>query len=77
MADLHVKNFPDDLYEHLRRYALESNRSVSDVVLAAVERELTRWEWQKRLAKHPEADLGVSAVTLLAEERSLRDAELG
>ena len=76
MAALHIDNIPDDLYERLHQCALESNRTVSDVVLAAIERELARWDWRKRLAQRPATDLGVEAADLLREERSLRDAEL-
>ena len=77
MADLHIDNIPDDLNNRLRRYVIETNRTVSDVVLAAVERELVGWEWRKRLDLRPTADLGVEAAALLHEERSLRDLELG
>ena len=70
-------NTNDDLYERLHQCALESNRTASDVVLAAVEHELTRRDWRKRLAQRPKTDLGVEAADLLREERSLRDAELG
>ena len=76
MANLHMNNIPDDLFERLRRYALESNQSVNDIVLTAVEHELTRREWRKRLAQRPKTDLRVEAVTLLVEERSLREEEL-
>ena len=76
MAALHIDNIPDDLYERLSRYALESNQSMNDVVLAAIERELARREWRKRLAQRPKTDLGVEAATLLHEERALRDIEL-
>ena len=48
---------------------------MSEVVLVAVERELARWEWRKRLSQRPKTDLGMEAATLLAEERSLRDLE--
>ena len=77
MANLQVRNIPDDLYERLRRHAHEHNLTMSEVVLIAVERELARWEWRKRLAQRPKTDLGVEAATLLAEERSLRDLETG
>ena len=73
MTDLNVHQIPNYLYERLRRYALESNLSVNDAVLNAIECEL---EWRQRLAKRPETDLGVAAVELLVEERALRDAEL-
>ncbi len=46
---------------------------MSAVILAALERELMRWEWRERLARRPRTDLGVTAATLLAEERSVRD----
>ena len=77
MVNLHVRNIPDDLYERLRRHARENNCTVSMVVLSAVERELVRWEWRKRLAQRPTTDLGVDAATLLAKERSHRDLETG
>ena len=77
MADLHIENIPDDLCKRLHQCALESNRTVSDVALAAVEHELARWEWRKRLDQRPGADLSVQAAALLHEERLLRDLELG
>ena len=76
MADLHIDNIPDDLYERLSRYALESNQSMNDLVFAAIELELERWDWRKRLAQRPKTDLGVEAATLLTEARALRDLEL-
>ena len=77
MANLHFRNFPDELYERLRRHARENGRTVSAVVLSAVERELERLEWQERLARHPTTDLGIDAATLVAEERLRRDREIG
>ena len=50
---------------------------MSAVALTAIERELERWEWRKRLARRPETDLGVEAATLLMEERARRERELG
>ena len=34
MATLHVRNFPDDLYERIRRRAREQNRSISAEVVS-------------------------------------------
>ena len=76
MANLQVKNISDDLHDRLRRHARENNCTISAAVLTAVERELARWEWRKRLAQRPETDLGVEAAALLVEERSLRDVEM-
>ena len=77
MANLEIKNMPETLHERLRRYALENNCTMRAVVLAAIERELARWEWRKRLDLRPETDLGVEAATLLEEERTRRDGEIG
>ena len=73
MGNLQVKNIPEDLHERLRRYARESNSTISAAVLAAVEYELARWEWRKRMDQRPETDLGIESAELLREERSLRD----
>ena len=76
MANLQVRNISDDLHDRLRRHARENNCTISAAVLTAVEQELARWEWRKRLAQRPETDLGVEASALLVEERSLRDVEM-
>ena len=76
MANLQVRNMPDDLHERLRRHARENNCTMSAAVLVAVERELERAGWRKRLAQRPRTDLGVEAAVLLAEERGVRDVEI-
>jgi hypothetical protein len=38
MPILHVRNIPDDLYEHIRRQAQEQNRSISAQVVYLLER---------------------------------------
>lgn len=70
-----MKNIPDALYERLRRHALESNRTIREVVLTGLERELAVREWQDLLAGRPETDLGGSASALLAAARSVHDGE--
>jgi plasmid stability protein len=77
MANLQVKNIPDDLHERLRRHARENHRTISAAVLAAIERELARWEWRQRLDQRPKTDLGIEVAALLTEERALRDMETG
>ena len=76
MANLQVRNIPEDLHERLRRHAKETNSTMSALVLSAVERELDRREWRERRARLPKTDLGVDAATLIAEARAERDAEL-
>ena len=77
MANLQVRNMPDDLHERLPRHARENNRTMSAAVLTAVERELARWECRKRLVQRPKTDLSVEAAAMLVEERSLCDMETG
>jgi plasmid stability protein len=76
MANLQVKNIPDTLHQRLRRYAREHKCTLSDVVLSALERELTRREWHERLAQRPTTNLGVSAASLLEQERQQREQDL-
>ena len=73
MANLQVKNIPDELHERLRRHARERNCTISAAVLTAVERELDRWEWRARLAQRPRTELGVTAADLLQAERENRE----
>jgi plasmid stability protein len=75
MANLQVKNVPDTLHQRLRRYAHEHKCTLSDVVLIALERELTRREWHERLAQRPTTDLGASAASLLEQERQQRERD--
>lgn len=77
MANLQVKNVPDVLHERLRRHAQEHNITLSAAVLNAVERELARAEWRRRLAQRPTTYLGVAAADLLVAERAERETELG
>jgi len=76
MANLQVKNIPDSLHKRLRRYAKRRNTTLSDIVLKAIEKELTHGEWLERFSKRPETDLGISAASLLEEERMEREKEL-
>lgn len=76
MANLQVKNMPEALHTRLRRYARQRHQTLSDVALAALEREMNRCEWYERLAQSPPTDLGVSAASLLEEERGERQREI-
>ncbi|MDE0230574.1 MAG: hypothetical protein OXJ62_17110 [Spirochaetaceae bacterium] len=75
--DLLVKNVPQELHERLRRHARASRRTMSEVVLDAVERELARQEWQGRFAGRSTTKLGVPAAKVLEQERAGRDEQLG
>lgn len=70
MANLQVKNLPDALHERLRKYAQAQHRTISDIVLEAIRREMDRYEWRAKLAQRPASDLGDSAASLLEQERT-------
>jgi plasmid stability protein len=69
MVSLQIRDLPEPLHNRLRRYARQHHRTLSHVVLDAIERELDRCDWYERLAGRPQTDLGVSAASLLEEER--------
>jgi plasmid stability protein len=76
MANLQVKNLPAALHERLRHYSRKHRRTISDIALEAIEREMARYEWQDKLSQRPVTDLGDSAASLLEQERRQRDREL-
>ena len=73
MPHLQVRNVPEDLYARLRRCAREDECAMSAIVLAGLERELLRREWQGRLEGRDKVDLGIPAADLLVDERQVRD----
>ncbi len=72
MASLAL-DLPEELLDRLRRGARENRLTIREVVLAAIERELARWEFREDLAARPKTDLGISAARLIREERSRRE----
>jgi hypothetical protein len=77
MANLQVKNVPAVLHRKIQAYAKRRNRTVRDVVLEAVTREIDREEFRARLAKRAPVELGRPAARSLEEERRARNRELG
>ena len=69
MANLHVKNVPEPLYLRLKQVVRAQNRTLSDFVLKAVQRELARVAFHQQLAERPRTDLEVSAASQLEEAR--------
>lgn len=76
MANLQVKNIPESLHQQLRRCAKQRKSTLSEVVLEAVKREVARSTFQDQLNKRPSVVLGVSAASLLEEERGQRSQEI-
>jgi plasmid stability protein len=77
MANLQVKNVPEGLHRRLRRHARRHGRTLRDIVLDALAREIERIEFRERLARRSRVDLGRSAARSLEETRSERARELG
>jgi plasmid stability protein len=77
MANLQVKNVPEPLHRKLRAYANRRGRTVRDVVLEALTREIDREEFRARLAKRTPVDLGRRAAQTLDEARAEREKEIG
>jgi plasmid stability protein len=77
MANLQVKNVPEPLHREIRAYARRKGRTVRDVVLDAIVREIEREKFRARLARRKPVDLGRAAARTLEEARAERDRELG
>ena len=76
MANLQVKNIPESLHQELRRCAKRRKSTLSEVVLEAIKREIARSTFHDRLVKRLPVELGVSAASLLAEERHQGNQEI-
>ncbi|MFZ5471069.1 MAG: FitA-like ribbon-helix-helix domain-containing protein [Myxococcota bacterium] len=76
MSNLQVKNVPERVHRRLRALAAKRGSSVRDVVLAAVEKELARDEFERRLAGREPVDLQRPSARTLEEVRSERTQEL-
>ena len=75
MANLQVKNVPDALYRKLRQQARRQGRTIRDLVLDAVQREVGREEFRLRLERRRPVDLGEPAARALEAVRADRDLE--
>jgi plasmid stability protein len=76
MANLQVKNVPDGLHRKIRSYARRRGRTLRDVVIDALARELKREEFRARLAEREPVDLDDPPARALGEARRERDREL-
>jgi plasmid stability protein len=76
MANLQVKNVPAPLHRKIRAYAKQRGRTVRDVVLDAVRRDIERFEFRARLAKREPVDLGHPAAQTLEDVRAERERTL-
>ncbi|MFL5309800.1 MAG: hypothetical protein ACJ79H_05025 [Myxococcales bacterium] len=71
-----MKNVPADLYRKIRRYAKRQGRTLRDLVLEAVQREIARSEFHERLVRREPVDLRQPAARTLEEIRTEREGEV-
>jgi len=76
MTNLQIRNMPEDLHQRLRDHASAQRRTMSEIAVQAIERELARESWRTHLATRSPVNLGVNAGTLLEETRRQRDSDL-
>lgn len=72
MTNLQVKNIPARLHRRLRKCAHEDGRTIRDIVLEAVAREIAHREFSRRLATREPVELKRSVASALDEVRSER-----
>ncbi len=76
MANLQVKDVPERLHKRIRAYAKRRGRTLREVVLEAVVRDLERDEFLVQLAKRKPVDLGGTAAETLEDVRGERRRSL-
>jgi hypothetical protein len=79
MANLQVKNVPEEIYAELRRRAELEHITIRDYVLRLIKRDQERMhpiEWLERLHTREPVYTGQSAADGIAEDRAEREAHL-
>jgi hypothetical protein len=76
MSNIQVKDVPESLHRKLRAQARRQGRTLRDLILEAVRREVEREEFRLRLLTRRPVDLGRAAAAALGEAREERDKDL-
>ncbi|MFN2426771.1 MAG: hypothetical protein ABR587_10050 [Candidatus Binatia bacterium] len=76
MANLQVKDVPDELHERLRNCAARRGTTIRDVVLEAVRHELEHERFLAQLETRTSVELGAPIADLLRDEREERERRL-
>jgi len=76
VANLQVKDVPDELHVQLRNCAARRGKTIRDIVLGAVRHELDHESFLARLETRSTVELGVPITDLLRDEREERDRRL-
>jgi antitoxin FitA len=73
MANLQVKNVPEDVHRRLRDSARRRGKSLRELVLDALAKELYCDEFERRLKSRPPVRLSRPAGEVLGEVRAERE----
>ena len=76
MANLQVKNVPDDLYERIRWLAKKRNTTIKSTVLQAVEREVRQAEWWEHWESLPRFEGEFDTVASIRDAREENERKL-
>ncbi len=79
MANLQIKNVPEDLHDELRKRAEARRTSMRDYVLELIERDQrlpTINQWLDEIERDEPGDAGVDVVELIRDGREERLAHL-
>lgn len=77
MGNLQVKNVPEQLHKKIRQQARRQGRTIRELILDAVRREVSREDFRERLARREPVELGRPAAQSVEESRAERDREFG
>jgi plasmid stability protein len=72
MANLQVKNVPEDVHRRLRECARRRGKSLRELILDALGKELSHDEFERRLQSRSRVRLSRPAGEVLAEVRAER-----
>lgn len=75
MANLQIKNLPDDVHDELRRRARMAGSSMRDYVLRLILQDQatpSRDEWLVRIRARPRIELDQPVARLIAADRQAR-----
>ena len=79
MANLQIKNLPDEMHNELKRRAAEEGISLRDYLLRLIGQDLakpSRAEWFKELDRLPRTKLERPAADYIREDREARERHL-
>lgn len=72
MANLQIRNVPEDIHKALQDWAKEEKSSISALVLAQLRRKLELRAFERSLRKMPPTEKAQNTVKGLQEERAKR-----